>query len=148
MFSKACEYAIRSSIFIAGQSMLGKKTSLKDTAKAIDSPVAFTAKILQKLILHQFLISEKGPRGGFSMTSQQLDAVRLKDLVFTMDGDRLYKGCGLGLQECNESEPCPLHHHFKAIRNELSGMLDIKIMELANGLHSIPTFLKNEKNQL
>jgi Rrf2 family protein len=145
MFSKACEYALRSSIFIAEQSMIGKKSSLKETAKAIDSPEAFTAKILQKLIHNQFLSSEKGPGGGFIMSPSILESLRVKDLVLIMDGDSIYRGCGLGLKDCNELEPCPLHDQFKSIRVELSKMLDLKITEMAHGLRSIPTFLKNEK---
>ena len=49
MFSKACEYAIRSCILIATNSLESKNSNLKDISKAIDSPEAFTAKILQKL---------------------------------------------------------------------------------------------------
>ena len=48
MFSKACEYAIRSTIYIAERSNLDKRVSITDIAKAIDSPEAFTAKILQQ----------------------------------------------------------------------------------------------------
>ncbi|MET0760542.1 MAG: transcriptional regulator, partial [Flavobacterium sp.] len=47
MFSKTCEYGIRASIFIASQSYQNNRIGLKDIAKKIDSPEAFTAKILQ-----------------------------------------------------------------------------------------------------
>ena len=49
MFSKACEYAIRASIYIAKQSQNASKVSLKDVAMAIESPEAYTSKILQQL---------------------------------------------------------------------------------------------------
>ena len=65
MFSKACEYGIRASIFIAEQSLLDKKVSLKDIAKAIDSPEAYTSKILQQLSRNFIINSDKGPTGGF-----------------------------------------------------------------------------------
>lgn len=144
MFSKACEYAIRSSIYLAEQSVEGRKCSLKETATSIASPEAFTAKILQKLKQNKLLSSDKGPGGGFFLSEQLLDSLRLKDIVFAVDGDQIYKGCGLGLKDCNEREPCPMHDHFKQIREDISEMLDTKVMTLANGLKSIPTFLKNK----
>ena len=45
MFSKACEYGIRATIYIAMQSKEGNRVSLKDIADQTNSPVAFTAKI-------------------------------------------------------------------------------------------------------
>ena len=44
MFSKACEYGIKASIFIAINSRDGRRVSPKEIAKEIDSPQAFTAK--------------------------------------------------------------------------------------------------------
>jgi len=49
MFSKACEYAIRSVVFISVSSLKGERVGFKEIAKEIDAPEAFTAKILQKL---------------------------------------------------------------------------------------------------
>lgn len=46
MFSKTCEYGIRATIHIASKSLLGERVSLRDVTEAINSPVAFTAKIL------------------------------------------------------------------------------------------------------
>jgi len=46
MFSKDCEYGIRATIYITMQSLEGNRVNLKEIAAAIDSPVAFTAKIL------------------------------------------------------------------------------------------------------
>ena len=46
MFSKACEYGIKATIHISHQSQQGHRVSLKAVAKAIDFPIAFTAKIL------------------------------------------------------------------------------------------------------
>ncbi|NDP27756.1 MAG: Rrf2 family transcriptional regulator [Flavobacterium sp.] len=124
MFSKACEYAIRASIFIAEQSLLDKKVSLKDIAKAIDSPEAYTSKILQQLSRNNVIQSDKGPTGGFSMNKQELDKVRLSTVVTAIDGDAIYNSCGLGLKNCNEEMPCPAHNQFKIVREELKIMLE------------------------
>jgi Rrf2 family protein len=143
MFSKACEYGIRASIFIAEQSLLDKKVSLKDIAKAIDSPEAYTSKILQQLSRNFIINSDKGPTGGFSMSKQELEEVKLSTVVTAIDGDAIYKGCGLGLKNCNEKMPCPVHNQFKVVREELREMLETTLvksltMDLKDGL----TFLK------
>ena len=143
MFSKACEYGIRASIFIAEQSLLDKKVSLKDIAKAIDSPEAYTSKILQQLSRNFIINSDKGPTGGFSMSQQELEEVKLSTVVTAIDGDAIYKGCGLGLKHCNENMPCPVHNQFKVVREELRKMLETTLvksltMDFKDGL----TFLK------
>ena len=143
MFSKACEYGIRSAIYIAEQSLLEKKVSLKEVAKAIDSPEAYTSKILQQLSKNNIINSDKGPTGGFSMDKSELQKVKLSTIVSAIDGDSIYKGCGLGLKRCNEKMPCPVHHQFKKIRDDLKEMLETTtVMSLTIDLSNGLTFLK------
>lgn len=143
MFSKACEYGIRSSIYIAEQSQLGRKVSLKEVAKEIESPVAYTSKILQKLSRENIIKSDKGPTGGFSIDIIELNNTKLSTIVKAIDGDDIYVGCGLGLRKCNELKPCPLHNQFKGIRNELKEMLETTtIKSLTEGLEKGLTFLR------
>lgn len=59
MFSKSCEYAIKATIFITTNSLLDKKVGFVDIAKEIDSPEAFTAKILQKLTKASIIKSDE-----------------------------------------------------------------------------------------
>lgn len=143
MFSKACEYGIRASIYIAEQSLFDRKVSLKEVAGAIESPSAYTSKILQQLSRNNIINSEKGPSGGFSMDKQELDKVKLSTIVFAIDGDNIYNGCGLGLKKCNEKMPCPVHNQFKVIREELKKMLETTtVKSLAVDVEKGLTFLK------
>ncbi len=123
MFSKTCEYAIRAVIFIAQQSKNGERVGIKDIAKGIDSPGHFIAKILQELSRKGMIQSAKGPNGGFYMDNQALKR-SLADIVRTIDGDQLFQGCALGLKQCSEAYPCPVHHEFKSIRKQLFNMLE------------------------
>lgn len=123
MFSKACEYAIRALIYIAQQNNLGNRTSLKDIADAIESPEAFTAKILQKLVHNRIITSLKGPNGGFSIDPEKIEETKLIHIVSAIDGDGIRRNCALGLKECGEVFPCPLHHKFKIIREQIELML-------------------------
>ncbi len=143
MFSKACEYGIRATLHIAVQSEMGIRVSLKDIAKAIDSPEAFTAKILQLLAKNGIVTSVKGPAGGFEIAPKDAHRIKLSHIVAAIDGDSIYKGCGLGLKTCNENKPCPVHDKFKIIREELRNMLEsTSISELSETIHDGLTFLK------
>lgn len=143
MFSKACEYGIRATIYIAEQSISNRKVSLKDVAKAIESPEAYTSKILQQLSKHKIINSSKGPTGGFSLDNQSMENITLSTIVSAIDGNNIYTGCGLGLKKCNEKMPCPVHFQFKEIRNSLKQMLEeTNVKALTTGLANGLTFLK------
>lgn len=143
MFSKACEYAIRSVIFIATSSLKGERVGFKEIAKAIAAPEAFTAKILQKLSKSGIVYSVRGVGGGFEIPVEGLSQIKLCEIVNVIDGDSIYSGCGLGLDQCSEAHPCPVHEKFKNIREELRHMLETTtIEELAKGIKSGDTFLR------
>ena len=143
MFSKACEYGIKAIVYIAVQSNQNNRVSLKDISKAIDSPQAFTAKILQQLAKNNIIHSLKGPNGGFEIGKKEMQQIKLSRIVSSIDGDDIFRGCGLGLKECNERKPCPVHYKFKKIRDELRVMLETTtVEELAMGLKDGVTFLK------
>ncbi len=128
MFSKACEYGIRAVIYIWSQSKQNKKLGVKDICKEIDGPEYFTAKVLQSLARQNIISSSKGPNGGFYIDKDQ-EQLRLIDLVIAIDGDGIFKGCGLGLKQCNEDNPCPIHHDFKVVRDQLTQMLTEKSLK-------------------
>jgi Rrf2 family protein len=142
MFSKTCEYAIRAMIFIAQKSKDGNKVGIKEIAKGIDSPEHFIAKILQDLGRRGLLQSAKGPNGGFYLNEETLQC-SLADIVKVVDGDKLFTGCGLGLKQCSETHPCPIHHDFKSVRKKLQTMLEnARIGEFTEKLELSLTFLK------
>ena len=71
MFSKATEYALRATIYIAQKSSEENKIGIDEIAKVIGSPKSFTAKILQQLSKNQIIDSIKGPNGGFSIEKKK-----------------------------------------------------------------------------
>ena len=143
MFSKACEYGIRAAVYVTLQSLEERRVSFNEIAKEIDSPIAFTAKILQQLTRNNIIHSVKGPTGGFEIEREDMDMVKLSMIVKAIDGDKIYTGCGLGLKECNAQKPCPLHDKFLDIRTDLRNMLEsTSLFELATGLEVGLTYLK------
>ena len=143
MFSKACEYGIKASIFIAINSNEGRRVSPKEIAKEINSPQALTAKILQDLVRHDVIKSIKGAHGGFEIDKNDIPLIKLTQIVNAIDGDAIYNGCGLGLSTCDENHPCPVHDKFKSVRDELKQMLEnTSLAELALNITSGMSFLK------
>ena len=122
IFSKTCEYAMRAVFFIAHRTAGGGRVGIKEIAAGIDSPEHFLAKILQDLSRRGIVQSAKGPTGGFYMDQQALKRP-LSQVVEAIDGNGIFTGCGLGLQYCSEVNPCPIHHEFKTIRDQIHKML-------------------------
>lgn len=142
MFSKACKYALNAMIYLASLPVEQEKAGLKDISKAINSPEAFTAKILQALVRGEMLISIKGPHGGF-MVHGNPEQIFLAQIVESVDGNLIFTGCALGLEKCSEEHPCPVHYKFKAVRDHLTGMLmTTSLKDVANGVNSGKSFLR------
>ena len=142
MFSKTCEYAIRAIIYIAHQTQDGSRVGVKAIAKGIDSPEYFIAKILQDLSRKDFVQSVKGPNGGFYLSEENLNTPLAK-LVREIDGDKLFTSCALGLKQCSELHPCPLHHEFKLVKQGYVRILEESLIaDLVSGVDSQLTFLK------
>jgi Rrf2 family protein len=141
VFSKTCEYGIRAVLFIAHKTASGGRVGIKEIANGIDSPEHFLAKILQDLSRKGLVQSVKGPNGGFYLDESALQRP-LSDVVEAIDGNGLFTGCALGLKQCSEVNPCPLHGQFKSIRNEIQNLLHTTEIgkfndELALGIRSL-----------
>ena len=144
MFSKTCEYALRAMIFIAQKSKAGYKAGIKEIVKEIDAPEHFVAKILQDLVRKGFVQSLKGPTGGFYLEQSSLQ-YSFADIVKAIDGDKLFTGCGLGLKNCSELKPCPIHNEFKKVRENIYKMLEnARIGEFSKQLEKNLIFLKRK----
>ncbi len=122
VFSKTCEYAIRAVFFIAHKTADGGRVGIKEIANGIDSPEHFLAKILQDLSRRGIVQSAKGPNGGFYLDEDAMSRP-LADIVEAVDGNGIFTGCALGLKQCSEVNPCPLHRQFKAIRDDIHELL-------------------------
>jgi Rrf2 family protein len=146
MFSKATEYALRATIFIAQKGTEEKKLSIDEIATAIDSPKSFTAKILQALTRDNHIISSvRGPNGGFYLTekSKQLP-VRI--ILQAMGDEEVLEKCVLGLKQCSEQQPCPMHQQYKSIRRQLKELFVTKtIQQFASEIKDGVVFINNSK---
>jgi Rrf2 family protein len=142
MLSISCKYALRATVYLMSEAKEARRFSIKDVADAIDANQHTTAKILQLLVKSDIIKSAKGPTGGFYMepTGQN---IYLIDVVRVIDGDNFFYECGLGLKECSEAKPCPIHHNYKAAREKLfKEFSTVSIQQLSKNLSQGKSFLK------
>jgi Rrf2 family protein len=142
MLSISCKYAIRATVYLMSESKDARRFSIKDVAEAIDANEHTTAKILQLLVKSGLINSAKGPTGGFYIEPQGA-IIYLIDVVRVIDGDQFFYECGLGLKECSEAKPCPIHHNYKAAREKLFNEFStVSIQQLSKNLSLGKAFLK------
>ena len=147
MFSKATEYALRATIYIAQKSSAEKKLGIEEISKAIDSPQSFTAKILQALTKENKVISSvRGPNGGFFL-SEKAKKLPVRAILQAMGEDDTLEKCVMGLKQCSEIQPCPMHAQYKSIKKQLIKLFVTKtIKQLAAEIKDGVTFINNKKN--
>jgi len=144
MFSKATEYALRATIYIAQKSTEEKKLGLEEISRAIDSPQSFTAKILQSLTRNHIVGSARGPHGGFFI-SEKGKKLPVRSVLKAMGEDDVLEKCVLGLKLCSEIQPCPMHSRYKSIKQQLIKLFVTKtIQQLADDIKDGVVFIKNK----
>ena len=143
MFSKATEYALRATIYIAQKSSEEKKLGIEEIAQAIGSPKSFTAKILQKLTAGNGLISSvRGPGGGFYLSKKSRKRP-VRDVLQLMEEEGVLVKCVLGLKRCSELTPCPMHAEYKCIKQQLIDLFGkTSIEKLAKESETGEVFIK------
>ena|SRR5688572_4001145 len=130
MFSKSAEYALRATIYIAQKSSEENKLGMAEISKAIGSPRPFTAKILQLLTRDNKIIrSVRGPNGGFYITdkAKKLPARAILEAVGEND---VLRRCVLGLAQCSDNKPCPMHSEYKIIKEQLIKLFENKTIQV------------------
>ncbi len=121
LFSKTVEYSVRAMTFLAMQPP-GKLTGAREIAEAEAIPMPFLWKILHTLRRRRLIRSFKGIHGGYEL-AQPAENITLNDILTATDGYDLTSACVLGLPECDDRNPCPLHDAWKGIRETLDDML-------------------------
>lgn len=122
MFKKETEYALRGMVYIQLQNLKERRPGVAEIAHEIEAPYFFTAKIFQRLAKQGFVNSMKGKGGGFFIDPEKKD-LPLKELIIAIEGEELFIGCGFGLKNCDENNPCPLHHQYGMIREQINNLV-------------------------
>lgn len=121
ILSNACVYGLRASLFLASRGG-DNYISISKIGEELDISRHFLTKILQHLTESNLLESLKGPRGGVRL-KKSADEISLIDIVEAIDGLDILTECALGLPECGNRTPCPVHEDWAEVRSELRDML-------------------------
>jgi DNA-binding IscR family transcriptional regulator len=121
MLSLSCKASIKAVVFLGSKYALGERPGIKEIALFINENEHTVGKLLQKLVKGKIINSAKGPNGGFYITEAQTKQ-KIINIVEAIDGKDVFKQCGLGLSQCSETRPCPLHNDYKPIRELFEGM--------------------------
>ena len=141
MFSNSVKYAINAVLYLAINSKGSQKILARDISEAIAVPKAYSAKLLQELVHHNIISSERGPKGGFYLTQANRNTPIIK-IVEIIDGEEIFKSCILGLAHCDEAKPCPLHEKISPYRWSLLTALEYNtIQDFANEISDHKSFL-------
>ncbi len=144
MLSLTCKAAIKATVHLASKMEMDEKFSIKEIAENIDENEHTVGKLLQKLVKDNIINSSKGPNGGFFITEQQ-SKNNILQIVNCIDGKEVFKSCGLGLNKCSESHPCPIHNEYKDVRDLFQNLcINTKIHDLCKEVTEGHAFLSRK----
>lgn len=118
MLSDTAEYALRAVLFIADNQDQGM-VRVEPLAEALRVPRNYLSKTLYALTKAGVLTSMRGPRGGFAL-ALPAEEMTLNRVVEVFDSIEAKRSCILGRTQCNDANPCPAHHRWKGIAEQIA----------------------------
>ena len=137
ILTQSTKYAVRAILYVAQRDP--ERILSSEIAEALGIPQQYLSKILQDLSKHGILSSLRGRTGGFTL-ALPAEQITLLKVIEIMEGNSFVGGCVLGLAECSNENPCPLHEQWSKIKGEILQMLvSESVMQLveesSNGSH-------------
>ncbi len=128
IFSKSAKYAIQAMVYLTSKNDPGYVMIAK-IAESYNIPKQFLAKITQILSNHHLLKTVRGRKGGVKL-ARPASEIYLPEIIHAIDGPPPAENpCIFGLDVCTEEQPCPLHHRWGPIRDEINDMLSRESLE-------------------
>ena len=116
MFSQTTEYALRAFIHVAREAP--RSIRLKEIAAAVDAPSRYLAKILGELTRAGYLVSTRGPAGGYALAPRQ-STVTLASIAAVFE-ETTHHRCLLGSGPCGTNPDCPVHLRWAPIAGSMA----------------------------
>lgn len=114
---------------------------VKDISEPINVPQAYLAKLLQQLVKGDVVSSIRGAKGGFYLTSDNMNKTAI-DVINIIDGEVRLNSCMLSLEKCNNEKPCPLHNVlYDSKNNILKNLNKMTIKDLVQDVEDGKSFL-------
>jgi DNA-binding IscR family transcriptional regulator len=113
MLSNTCKTAIKAVIFLATKIESGDKAAVREISEYIGASEHTVGKLLQTLV-------KQGVLSGKQKDQPIINIVR------AIDGQQIFKECGLGLSKCSSLHPCPIHDDYKQARDLIENLFENK----------------------
>ena len=121
MFARSSGYAVKALTHLASQPS-GKLVGAREMATTLGIPMPFLWKILRKLGQKKLVRSFKGVRGGYQL-ARPAETIYVSEILCASQNNHLGQ-CILGLEQCHDQDPCPLHSHWKDLRVQIEHTLE------------------------
>lgn len=115
MISKSSLEAIKALVELA-KLPVGDFEGARSIAQRINAPANYLGKILQQLVAHGLVVSQKGLGGGFQL-GKSSEKISVYDVVECLDDMGLWSRCFMGRKQCSDSAPCSVHKKWQAVRD-------------------------------
>ena len=115
-------------VYLAVNSSPEVRFGTKKIAEDLGFPEHYLGKVLQELARKNIISSLKGPNGGFCVDDDAMD-ISLLQIIESIDGLAFFSTCGLGLHECDDEKPCPIHKDYQIFRGDFYKMLSEKTIK-------------------
>lgn len=125
--SKACEYAIRSMIYLSDYGR-NKNVTISKLSEELDISFTFLTKILQPLTEAGYLQSHKGAKGGVCI-NKPLKKIYLSEIIKVVSGQDVHSVCASGGDECSPEKGCPLHDRWQPIKEGITTFYETTSLE-------------------
>lgn len=129
LYSKSAEYAIQAMIYLA-EKKSPNPVMISEIAQGYDIPQQFLAKIAQTLVKHRLIEAIRGRNGGIRL-AKPAHEIYLHHIIWAIDGPPAdHEQCVIGIDYCSDEAPCPLHHRWKVIREDIRDMIEVENLEV------------------
>lgn len=128
IYSKTCEYAIRSLHFLARYKSR-KFVRTETMSRATGIPPGYLPKILHELVRYGILESKRGAKGGVALRVDP-KTISIRTIMDIVDDPGHLKSCVMGLDRCSDQNPCPLHVVWSAAKQKMLSEMEEKSIAL------------------
>lgn len=107
-------------------------TQAKEIAEITGISKPYLSKIIYRLGLAGLIIGKRGYQGGIKLT-RPANQISIIDIADAIDGDDWFHKCVLGLPNCSDKCPCPMHEFWlqerPKIHEQLSNLTLDKVIQ-------------------
>jgi Rrf2 family protein len=125
--TRTADYGVRVMSRLAG-APLGSRMTVAELAHESQSTVAFTGKILQRLVGARLVVSHRGFEGGFEL-ARSADKITLLDIVQALDGKLCLNDCMPDGAGCERASNCAAASVWLRAQEALAAVLGAQSLD-------------------